>query len=117
MSEDRDYLLDIQDAIGSLRGNAPASIFVAGLTEYPDAGEAVHHRLSADLSVIWEAAERLSVSLKGRHPEVPWDSLARIGQVLDRWPPIEPNIIWPMLQADLVRLADAIPALLEDVKE
>ena len=117
MSEDRDYLLDMQDAIASLRRQVPASAFVAGFTEYPDLGEMVYHRLSPDLSVIAEAAERLSASLKGRHPEVPWARLAGIGQVLDHWPPIEPNIIWQLLQGDVARLTDAIPVLLDEVKE
>lgn len=116
MSEDRDYLLDLQDVIVSLRGPAPAKGFVPGLTEYPDQ-ETVQPRLLADLSVIVEAVQGLSGPFKGRHPEVPWASLAGIGQVLDRWPPIELNIIWQMVQGDVARLVDAIPALLADVKD
>jgi hypothetical protein len=47
---DEDNLRDIQDVIEGLTGQLPASGFIAGLTEYPDA-ETHYHRVVAGLSV------------------------------------------------------------------
>lgn len=57
------------------------------------------------VEIISEASRRLSDELKARHPEIPWQKVAGIGNVLRHdYESIAAPIMWKLAQADLSAL-------------
>jgi uncharacterized protein with HEPN domain len=69
------------------------------------------------IEIVSEASRHIPPELKARHPEMPWRSIADIGNVLrhgyqmvDHW------IIWSVVQDHLPALRPVIEAMLRDVE-
>jgi uncharacterized protein with HEPN domain len=54
------------------------------------------------VEIISEASRHLTNELKARHPEIPWQKVAGIGNVLrHNYESIAAPVIWKLVQADL----------------
>ncbi len=63
------------------------------------------------VEIISEASRHLSDDLKARHPEIPWQKVAGIGNVLrHNYESIAAPVIWKLAQADLPALEKACRA-------
>ena len=62
--------------------------------------------LSSAASIISEASRHLTDEMKARHPEIPWQKVAAIGNVLrHNYENIAAPVIWKLAQTDLPALA------------
>jgi uncharacterized protein with HEPN domain len=63
---------------------------------------------SAVSRIISEASRHLADDLKARNPEIPWEKVAGIGNVLrHNYESIAAPVIWKLVQADLPALEKA----------
>jgi uncharacterized protein with HEPN domain len=63
------------------------------------------------VEIISEASRNLGDELKARHPEIPWQKVAGIGNVLrHNYESIAAPVIWKLVQADLPALEKACRA-------
>jgi uncharacterized protein with HEPN domain len=63
------------------------------------------------VEIISEASRHLGDDLKARHPEIPWQKVAGIGNVLrHNYESIAAPVIWKLAQADLPALEKACRA-------
>jgi uncharacterized protein with HEPN domain len=54
------------------------------------------------VEIISEASRRLPSELKARHPEIPWQQVADIGNVLrHEYQRVAPDVLWRLAQDDL----------------
>jgi uncharacterized protein with HEPN domain len=57
------------------------------------------------IEIISEASRRLSDGLKARHPNIPWQKVAGIGNILrHEYQYVAPDVLWHVLQNDLPAL-------------
>ncbi len=69
-----------------------------------------------NLEVIGESARRLPAALKARHPQVPWDHLARLREILvHSYFQVDDAILWSLIQDHLPDLKTAAEELLAEV--
>jgi uncharacterized protein with HEPN domain len=67
--------------------------------------------------IISEASRRLPNGLKERHPEIPWQKVAGIGNVLrNDYDSVSPRVLWNIAQNDLNPLATVCRAELKAFK-
>jgi uncharacterized protein with HEPN domain len=60
---------------------------------------------SRGVEIVSEASRRLTDELKARHPEIPWQKVAGIGNVLRHdYESIAAPVMWKLAQADLQAL-------------
>ena len=70
------------------------------------------------VEIISEASRHLTDELKARHPEIPWQKVAGIGNVLrHNYENIAAPIIWKLVQVDLPALGQVCAAELEAVQK
>ncbi len=63
------------------------------------------------VEIISEASRRLPNELKARHPEIPWQKVAGIGNVMrHNYESIAAPVLWKLVQADLPALEKACRA-------
>jgi uncharacterized protein with HEPN domain len=62
------------------------------------------------VEIVSEASRRLPDELKARHPEIPWQKVAGIGNVLRHdYESIAAPVMWKLAQADLPALEKVLP--------
>ncbi len=62
------------------------------------------------LEVISEASRHLPEDVKARHPAIPWQKVAGIGNILRHaYDHIAPDVLWKLAQADLIALEKNLP--------
>jgi uncharacterized protein with HEPN domain len=60
------------------------------------------------IEIISEASRHLPQEVKARHPEIPWQKVAGIGNILRHaYDQVAPDILWKLAQADLDALEQA----------
>ena len=108
MRRDRQRLLDILEALDSL------ARIIAGRSETEFlSDEAACYAAAQRLTVVGEAAARLSPELQQRHPEVPWADIVAFRNFLVHeyfgihWP-----IVWQTATDDAPRLRSQIAEIL-----
>jgi uncharacterized protein with HEPN domain len=70
------------------------------------------------IEIISEATRRLPDNMKATRPEIPWRSVAGIGNVLRReYHTISDKVIWDVVQDDLPALKAAIEAIAAAIEE
>jgi uncharacterized protein with HEPN domain len=66
------------------------------------------------IEIISEASRRLTDDMKARHPEIPWQKVAAIGNILrHNYENIAAPVIWKLAQTDLLALEKACRAELD----
>jgi uncharacterized protein with HEPN domain len=106
-------LIDIRDEIAGIRDltkNADASTFSAS---WP-MKRAVQHALL----IIAEAAKHIPPELKEAQPDVPWQKIHGLGNLLrHEYRRVDPDILWSVVTDHLDSLDDAVAALVKEVRE
>jgi uncharacterized protein with HEPN domain len=102
-------LFDIREEIAGIRGltkDATADSFAASWAMK----RAVQHALL----IIAEAAKHIPSELKDSHPDVPWQKIHGLGNLLrHEYRRIDPNILWSVVTEHLAHLDKAAAAILE----
>jgi uncharacterized protein with HEPN domain len=94
------HLTDIIEAIERIHavlGNKPLDVFVNDWQR--------QWLVERGVEIVSEASRRLTDELKARHPEIPWQKVAGIGNVLRHdYESIAAPVVWKLAQADLPAL-------------
>jgi uncharacterized protein with HEPN domain len=108
----RVWLIDIREEIAGIQSlikDADAASFSASWAMK----RAVEHALL----IIAEAAKNLPESLKDTRPEVPWQKLHGLGNLLrHEYRHVDPEVLWSIITGPLDELDKAAAALLEDLE-
>ncbi len=93
-------LRDIIDAIDHIHSKVDGIAFDAF------EGDLDRRRIvERNVEIISEASRRLSDELKGRYPEIPWQKVAGIGNILRHdYDAVSPRILWNVARNDLAPL-------------
>ena len=106
-------LSDIREEIAGIRGltkGADAASFAANWAMK----RAVEHALL----IIAEAAKHIPDNLKATRPEVPWQKIHGLGNMLrHEYRRIDPDVLWSLVSDHLDELDSAAAALLEQSRE
>ncbi|MET0875971.1 MAG: HepT-like ribonuclease domain-containing protein [Tardiphaga sp.] len=103
------WLADIREEIAGIRsvtaGQSPDDFASSWVTK-----RAVEHALL----IIAEAAKHLPAELKERHPEVPWQRIHGLGNMLrHEYRRIDPDILWSVVSDHIDPLDEAVAAMQE----
>jgi len=70
------------------------------------------------LQIIGEAASRLPEEIRNLAPDIPWDKMIGMRNILVHgYFAIDPDVVWDALQRDVPLLKPAVEALLEKLEE
>jgi uncharacterized protein with HEPN domain len=110
MRQDSDvYLLHIIEAIESIEKQ------ISGLTEdqFYDS-EVIRGFVERKLEIIGEATKRISEEFKNQHPDIPWDEIAGMRNVLiHEYDDVDKIIVWDTVTKHLSPLKKQIKELLK----
>ncbi len=108
MSKDNAYLADIVKAAQAIRR------FVEGVSKEEFlANEEKYEAVNRKFEIIGEAARHLSPDARGAFPEVPWNLVCAMRNILIHdYDDVDLNIVWRTTQEDLPRLIEKIQAYL-----
>ena len=107
MRNDREYLLDILEAIGRVER------YAARGRDAFDREELVQTWIVHHLQIIGEAARKLSSEFRAAHPEIPWAEIVAMRNVLVHdYFGIDEEEVWSAVQRDLPELKRKIEAIL-----
>jgi uncharacterized protein with HEPN domain len=108
--EDRDaaYLWDMREALRSVR------TFIAGKTLTDFLGEELlQSAVIRQLTVLGEAASRVSTDLRNRHPQIPWRTIVGLRNVVvHQYDKVEPADIWLIATNDARALVEQLDPLI-----
>jgi uncharacterized protein with HEPN domain len=109
MRDDRERLLDIQEAIAAIERHPIKSRDASEVDELLQIW-VIHH-----LQVIGEAVRALSENLREKNPQVDWSGIMGARNVLiHHYFGIDWDVIWGVVQSDLPALKKQIDAILRD---
>lgn len=109
MRDDRERLLDIQEAIARIERYAARGRAAFEQDELIQTW-VIHH-----LQIIGEAARALSAARKQQHPEVPWSQIAGMRNILvHHYFGIDAAVVWAVVERDLPSLHQQVAALLDE---
>ncbi|MDB5505096.1 MAG: uncharacterized protein JWR89_4998 [Tardiphaga sp.] len=104
------WLADIREEIAGIR-SATAGRSATDFASNWITKRAVEHALL----IIAEAAKHIPAGLKANHPEVPWQKIHGLGNMLrHEYRRIDPDILWSVVSDHIEPLDRAVAALLED---
>ena len=107
MRDDRERLLDIQEAIGNIEKYA-----VQGRKAF-EGDELVQTWILRHLQIIGEAARAISPTLKAGHPEVPWGQIIGMRHILVHdYFGMDAALVWTAVEHDLPVLKRDVEAIL-----
>ena len=108
MRADRERLLDIQEAIADIQKYAQR-----GRSEF-EKDELIQTWIIHHLSILGEAASKLSEDFKEKHPEISWSKIIGMRNVLvHNYFRIDLEAVWSVIEEDLLELKTAIQKMLE----
>jgi uncharacterized protein with HEPN domain len=109
MQRDLASLMDITLAIQE------ASNFVSGMTWEQFASDPkTQAAVLYTLTVVGEAARRVSPAFRARHSQLPWpDMIGLRNRLVHEYDKIRLNVVWETLQTDLPKLLDAIQSVID----
>jgi uncharacterized protein with HEPN domain len=112
MRDDRERLLDVQEAIERIERYAARGRLAFEQDELIQ-NWIVHH-----LQIIGEACRGVSAELRAKYPHVPWDQIVGMRHVLvHQYFGIDTAIVWSVVENDLASLKTRIAGILADLGE
>ena len=108
MRDDRERLLDIQDAIDNINKYA-----VRGRQAF-EKDELIQNWVIRQLQILGEAATKLSDDFQNQHPDMPWHKIIGMRNILVHdYFGIDANIVWLIVEKDMPVLERQIKELLK----
>jgi uncharacterized protein with HEPN domain len=107
MRDDRERLLDIQEAIADINKYAQQ-----GRNAF-ETQELVQNWIIHHLLILGEAASRISEDFKEQHPDIPWTKIIGLRNILiHNYFGIDIDVVWSVVEEDLPELHHQIEELL-----
>jgi len=108
MSRDSASLLDI------VRAGQLVLQFAQGLKREQLASDVLRQSaILYQISIMGEATKRLSREFREQHPEVPWDDVAGMRDIIaHQYDRVDLDIVWQVIQRNIPELLDMITPLL-----
>lgn len=108
MSRDSASLLDI------VRAGQLVLQFAQGLNREQLASDVLRQSaILYQISIMGEATKRLSREFREQHPEVPWDDVAGMRDIIaHQYDRVDLDIVWQVIQRNIPELLDMITPLL-----
>jgi uncharacterized protein with HEPN domain len=108
MSRDSASLLDI------VRAGQLVLQFAQGLNREQLASDVLRQSaILYQISIMGEATKRLSREFREQHPEVPWDDVAGMRDIIaHQYDRLDLDIVWQVIQRNIPELLDMITPLL-----
>ena len=102
----------IQDILAAI---AEINSFIAGLTRDQFLADAKTLKaVTADLTILGEAASHVPTAVVQRHPEIPWALMTGMRhRIIHGYYQVDPVIVWDTCQNDLGPLVQPLQALLQ----
>ena len=108
MRDDRERLLDIQEAIDNINKYA-----VRGKDAFEE-DELVQNWIIRHLQILGEATAKISDDFKEQHPDIPWHKIIGMRNILIHdYFGIDINVVWSIVEKDLPALERQIKKLLK----
>lgn len=109
----RDYRVFLDDVLEAI---ANVTQFVGAMTRQEfEADKKTVHAVVRNLEVIGEAVKGVPAGVRGRYPQVPWQRIAGLRDILiHHYFEIEIDIVWDVVQSKLPELKLQIEAVLGD---
>lgn len=113
LRRDRDYLMDIQDAISRILE------YTAGMNWYEYLRDnKTQDAVIRNLEVIGEATKNLSEIFQGQHLDIPWKDMAGTrDRLTHHYLGINHEIVWQIVEQDLPGLKGQIEQLVHEISE
>ena len=112
MRDDRERLLDMQQAIQQIEKYAPTG------TGRVEQNELVYIWILHHLLILGEAARAISAQFKDNHPEIPWSKIGGMRNVLvHHYFGVDVDIVGSVIDHDLPDLKRKIEAILRESGE
>jgi uncharacterized protein with HEPN domain len=110
MRDDRQRLLDVQEAIERIERRAPRS------RASFEGNDLLQVWIVYHLQIIGEAVRSLSEDLREAHPDVPWRQIIGMRNILvHRYFGIDAAAVWSVVERDLPQLRAAVDAMLGEL--
>jgi uncharacterized protein with HEPN domain len=107
MRDDRERLLDIQEAIERIQKYAERG------REAFERDELIQTWILHNLQILGEAARAISADFKQQHPEVPWQQIAGMRNILVHdYFGIDVSIVWAVVESELPILKQQVLVML-----
>jgi uncharacterized protein with HEPN domain len=107
------YAHDILENIGRIEGAVSSQSFAHFQRDWK-----LRFAVQRAIEIISEASRRLPAELKAGHPEIPWPSIAGMGNLLrHEYQSISDEVIWEVVQRDLPLLKIAVEAIAKALDE
>jgi uncharacterized protein with HEPN domain len=110
MSRDNAYLADILEAARAIQR------FTAGVTlEQFKANEEKYEAVNRKLEIMGEAARRLSAETRSVFPEIPWNLVTAMRNILIHdYDDVDLDVVWDTIQQNVPPLVARLDAYLRD---
>lgn len=112
--EIKDYLEDILDAIGEIKG------FISGLktfNSFVNSKEKVYATVYL-LAKIGEAVKKVPDSIRSKYPQVPWRDIAGMRDILmHEYFKTDWERVWRTVNQDLQPLKEAVERILKEIEK
>ena len=107
MKDDELYLTQIADAIAFVKEDS------AGGREHFLSDRRTQQLIFHNLQIVGEATKRLSAETRAQAPDIEWTEVAGLRDVLvHNYDGISPDLIWEIVERDVLRLETAVTALI-----
>ncbi len=109
----RDYKVFLQDALEAI-GNVGEFVGAMTLDQFKSDKKTLH-AVVRDLEVIGEAIKQIPAEVRVRYPNVPWQRIAGLRDILiHHYFSIDVDIVWDIVQNKLVELKPQLEAVLAE---
>ncbi len=110
---DRDYLSDIQEALGKIQQYIEGYTFARFIQDSKTQDAVIRN-----LEIIGEAAKNVSASLKERFPDMPWKAMAGVrDRLIHHYFGINYETVWQIATVELPEIMRQIQKALENEQD